>query len=75
MQVCDLLLLSIILVVVSFRSGCRRVVCLSCGVFGAVGFSGGGGDNCDRHGNSYFVGMPSSLLSTQVLCLLPMFLK
>ena len=72
---CDLLLLSSIVVVVSFRSGCRRVVCLSCGVFGAVGLIGGGGDNCDRHGSSYFVGMPSSLLSTQVLCLLSMYLK
>ena len=49
MQVCDLLLLCSIIVVVSFRSGCRSGGGWSCGVGGACGVGGGGGDNCDRH--------------------------
>ena len=46
---CDFLLLSSIVVVVSFRSGCRIGVGCSCGVGGACGVGGGGGDNCVRH--------------------------
>ena len=47
MQLCDLLLLSSI--VVSFRSFCRSGGGWSCGVGGDCGVGGGGGDNCGRH--------------------------